>query len=597
MTDYHAPTRDMRFVLEELLDLETIAALPGFEETDVDVVNAILEEAAKLSGEVLAPLNRSGDEQGAQWTPDGVRAPEGFGAAYQQFVEGGWNGVAADTEFGGMGLPECVATATQEMWQSANMSFALCPMLTAGAIEALSQHGSAEQKGTYLEKMVTGEWPGTMDLTEPQAGSDLAAVRTRAVPDGDHYRLYGQKIYITWGEHDMAENIVHLVLARTPEAPEGVKGISLFLVPRYLVNDDGSVGEHNDMHCGSIEHKLGIHGSPTCTMLYGEKDGAIGYMVGNEGQGLALMFTMMNEARHKVGVQGLSIAERAYQQARWYANDRVQGKPLGYAGTDRPPIIHHPDVRRMLMTMRAQIEAMRALCYSTAASMDLARHHADEGERQASQARVDLLIPIVKGWCTELGVELASTGIQVHGGMGFVEETGAAQHLRDARIAPIYEGTNGIQANDLVGRKLLRDQGRAMSALIEEMREVVQTVGDSDSEAVQSMHGQLVESVEALREATEWILSNGAEDPVQGFANAHAYMMLAGYTCGGWLMARAAMKARAALDAGAPDAGFYEAKLVTARYYVEQILPRALGYARAVTAGGDAVMALSAEQF
>jgi len=597
MTDYHAPTRDMRFVLEELLDLESIAGLPGFEEADADVVQAILEEAARLSGEVLAPLNRPGDEQGAQWREDGVRSPEGFADAYRQFVEGGWNGVAGDPEFGGMGLPESVATATQEMWQSANMSFALCPMLTAGAIEMLASHGTPDMKERYLAKLVTGEWSGTMDLTEPQAGSDLAAVRTRAVPDGDHYRLSGQKIFITWGEHDMAENIIHFVLARTPDAPEGVKGISLFLVPRYRVNDDGSLGEHNDMHCASLEHKLGIHASPTCAMQYGEKDGAIGYMVGGEGQGLALMFTMMNEARHKVGVQGLSIAERAYQQARWYANDRIQGKPMGYSGGDRAAIIHHPDVRRMLMSMRSQIEAMRALCYSAAASMDVARHHPEEEARQVSQARVDLLIPIVKGWCTELGVEIASMGVQVHGGMGFIEETGAAQHLRDARIAPIYEGTNGIQANDLMGRKLLRDQGRAMSALIEEMTDVVQALGASQSAPLRQLQERLGESVGALREATEWALSHGADDPVQAFANAHAYMMLAGYACGGWLMARSALKAEETLDSHPEDAAFYRGKLITARYYVEQILPRALGYARAVTSGGDAVMALPAEQF
>ncbi len=595
MTDYNAPTKDMLFVIRELLDFDSVAALPGFEDVDAEVVEAIIEEAARFGGGVLAPLNRSGDIEGARWNDREVTAPAGFGDAYGQFVDGGWNGVAAPPEAGGMGLPELLATATQEMWQSANMSFALCPMLTASAILVLERYGTDEQKARYLEPLVSGRWNGTMDLTEPQAGSDLAAVRTRAEQRGDHYRLFGQKIFITWGDHDMAENVVHFVLARTPGAGEGVKGLSLFIVPKYLVNEDGTLGRRNDMHCASLEHKLGIHASPTCAMIYGDEDGAVGYIVGEEGQGLALMFTMMNEARHKVGVQGLSIAERAYQQARGYALERVQGRPVGGGAGDRSPIIQHPDVRRMLMTMKAEIEAMRALCYAAAAGMDRAGRDPDEEARADSQARVDLLIPIVKAWCTELGVEVASLGVQVHGGMGFIEETGAAQHLRDARIAPIYEGTNGIQAADLVGRKVLRDQGIAMDRLIEEMREVAAALAGDDE--VKSLRGALEEGVDALARATRWILDNGAEDPAAAMANSMNYLLLAGYVCGGWLMARAALRASAALTAGAGDRAFYEAKLVTAGFYIDQILPRALAAARAVTSGGDRIMALSPEQF
>ena len=595
MTDYNAPTKDMLFVIRELLDFDAVAALPGFEDVDTELVEAILEEAARFAGGVLAPLNRSGDVEGARWKDREVTAPAGFAEAYGQFVDGGWNGVAAPPEAGGMGLPELIATATQEMWQSANMSFALCPMLTASAILVLERYGTDEQKARYLEALVSGRWNGTMDLTEPQAGSDLAAVRTRAEHRGDHYRLFGQKIFITWGDHDMAENVVHFVLARTPNAGEGVKGLSLFIVPKYLVNDDGTLGRRNDMHCASLEHKLGIHASPTCAMIYGDDEGAVGYIVGEEGQGLALMFTMMNEARHKVGVQGLSIAERAYQQARSYALERVQGRPVGGGGGERAPIIQHPDVRRMLLTMKAEIEAMRALCYAAAAGMDRAGREPDEEARADAQARVDLLIPIVKAWCTELGVEVASLGIQVHGGMGFIEETGAAQHFRDARIAPIYEGTNGIQAADLVGRKVLRDQGIAMDRLIEEMREVAAALAD-DGEG-KSLQAPLEEGIDALARATRWILDNGAEDPAAAMANSMTYLLLAGYVCGAWLMARAALRSSAALSSGAGDRAFYEAKLVTAGFYMDQILPRALAAARAVTAGGDRVMALTPEQF
>ncbi len=593
MTPYNAPTRDMRFVIKELLQLDEIAKLPGLEDASGDVVDAILEEAARFSGEVLAPLNTVGDTDGAKLEEGAVvRSSPGFADAYRQFIEGGWNGVAADQEYGGMGLPELVATATQEMWQSSNMAFALCPLLTAGAVEALNNHGSAEQKAMYLGNMVAGTWTGAMDLTEPQAGSDLSMVRTRAVREGDHYRISGQKIFITWGDHDMAENIIHLVLARTPDAPPGVKGISLFIVPKFLVNPDGSLGERNDFRCVSLEHKLGIHGSPTCAMSYGDNGGAIGYLVGEEGKGLAYMFTMMNEARHKVGVQGLGIAERAFQQARAFARERIQGRPAGYTDSKPVPIVHHPDVRRMLMTMKSGTEAMRALAYSAGAAMDVARRHADPEVRARSQARVDLLIPIVKGWCTELGVEIASIGIQVHGGMGYIEETGAAQHLRDARITPIYEGTNGIQANDLVGRKLLRDGGAAMGALIGELQQ--SAVELDGSGAFPGWSARLQAGISQLKTATDWLLDNGNQDPVQAVANCYHYMMLAGYVIGAALMCRAALVAQAALDAGSSDS-FYHSKIATARFFLEQLLPRAAGHSESVLAGAESVMALDVD--
>jgi len=589
VTAYQAPTRDMRFVITELLDFAGLAALPGFEEVSPDMVDAILTEAGKFSAQELAPLNRVGDTQPAVWKDGEVTVSPGFAQAYQRFVEGGWNGVAADPAFGGMGLPQLLGSATQEMWQSANMAWGLCPMLTAGAIEALAQHGSDEQKATYLHKLVSGEWTGTMNLTEPQAGSDLAAVRTRAVREGDHYRISGQKIFITWGEHSVTDNIIHLVLARTPDAPPGVKGISLFIVPKFLVNADGSLGQRNDVRCVSIEHKLGIHGSPTCTMVFGDEGGAIGYLVGQEGRGLEYMFTMMNEARHKVGIQGIGVAERAYQHARAYARERVQGKPLGYSGQDKAPIIHHPDVRRMLLTMKALTEAGRALAYLAGYHLDVAHRHPDAEQRRAHQSRVDLLIPVVKSWGTEIGVEVASTGVQVHGGMGFIEETGAAQYYRDARIAPIYEGTNGIQANDLIGRKLLRDKGAAMNSLLAELDELAASLG-----AI-GMQEQLSTALQMLRRATDSVLADG--DAARAQANCHHYLLLTGYTLGGALMARAALKAQAALDAGSADTDFYRAKLATARFYMAQILPRAQAHGLSVLAGAEPVLALEADLF
>ena len=596
MTTYIAPVRDMQFVIRELAGLERIAKLPGFEEATPELSEAVLEAAAKLASEVLAPLNKIGDEQGARLTPDGVAAAQGFGAAYRQFVDNGWNGLSGDPVYGGQGLPGLICAATVEIWNSANMSFALCPLLTAGAMEALKQHGSRELKACYLPKLVSGEWTGTMNLTEPQAGSDLSAVRTKAVPEGDHYRISGQKIFITWGDHDMSENVVHLVLARTPDAPEGVRGISLFVVPKFLVHADGSLGERNDLRCVSIEHKLGIHASPTCVMSFGDKEGAIGYLVGQENKGLSHMFTMMNEARQKVGLQGLGIAERAYQAARDYAKERVQGRPAGQKGGERVTIIHHPDVRRMLLSMKSQLEAMRAFGYVLAADLDFAQKHPDHAERERGQARAELLIPVLKGWCTELAVEIASIGVQVHGGMGFIEETGACQYLRDARIAPIYEGTTGIQAADLVGRKLPADKGRAMAALIEEMRTVEAHLVDAEGDALTSIRVALRDGVHALEEATQWMLQTIGPDANAALAASVSYLMLVGYVCGGWQMARAAIASRAGLRSG-QQRDFYQAKIATAGFYAEQILPKATAMLKVVKSGASTALNLGDECF
>lgn len=600
MTTYFAPTRDMKFVITELAGLDEVAALPAYAEQEVspDLAEAILEEAGKFASEVLAPINWEADQHGARLEDGKVISPPGFVDAYRQFVEGGWNGLGAPLEFEGQGLPELINTPTFEMWNSANMGFALAPLLTAGAIECLKHHGSDELKSIYLNKMIAGEWAGTMDLTEPQAGSDLSNVKTKAVPEGDHYRLTGQKIYITWGDHDMTDNIIHLALARLPDAPEGVKGISLFLVPKFLVNSDGSIGEFNDVQCVGIEHKLGIHGSATCTLAYGDNDGAIGYLVGEPNKGLMHMFTMMNEARLKVGIQGLAVSERAYQAALEYAKERVQGFPMkGTRGGERVPIINHPDVRRMLMAMKSQIEAMRAFNYTIAKHMDMAAHHPDPEQKKANQSRLELLIPVVKGWCSELGIEVTSLGIQVFGGMGYVEETGAAQFFRDARIATIYEGTTGIQAADLVGRKLIMDKGAAMSVLLDDMRAVEEqlaTQGKGDDMA--AIRSCLADGINALASATDYILSTIAQNPSGAMANSVNYMMLVGYVCGGWQMARAALIAQEKLVAG-EDPTFYEAKVVTARFYAEQIMPKAIALMHAVQGGGSSAMALTEAQF
>ncbi len=528
MSNYIAPIREMEFVLNELADLNAIAALPGYEQATPDVVSAILEESSKVTAEVLAPLNQVGDREGSRLIDDVVYTPEGWKDAYRKFIEGGWNGLALSPEYGGQGLPWLVATAVQEMWHASNMSFGLCPLLTQAAVEAILKHGSERQKKMFVRELTVGTWTGTMNLTEPQAGSDLGAVRAKAVPHGDHYLISGQKIYITYGEHDLTDNIIHLVLARTPDAPPGVKGISMFIVPKYIVGDDGSLQERNDVRCVSLEHKLGINASPTAVLAYGDKRGAVGYLIGEENRGLEYMFTMMNLARLVVGVEGFAIAERAYQQAREYAKERVQGKPVGTGDGDRATIIQHPDVRRMLMTMKSQVEAMRAVAYVAMAAFDKALRHPEPEEQRRHQELVDLLTPVVKGWCTELGIEIASIGVQVHGGMGYIEETGASQHLRDARITTIYEGTTGIQANDLVGRKIIRNKGIAVRGVIDSMRALDAELGRSAEQSIKGLRAALADGVKALSQATEWILASHEKDPRLPLAGSVPYLRLFG---------------------------------------------------------------------
>ncbi|MBI3149369.1 MAG: acyl-CoA dehydrogenase [Betaproteobacteria bacterium] len=596
MSTYTAPLKDMQFALHELAQIDQIAALPGNEEASPDVVSAILEEAGKFASGVLDPLNRVGDTQGAKLADGKVTTAPGFKEAYRQFVESGWNALKCDPNYGGQGLPYTVATAVEEMWHGSNVAFALCPLLTTGAIEALMLCGTPEQKEKFLPNMVSGKWTGTMNLTEPQAGSDLAALRSRAVPQTDgSYRVFGQKIFITFGEQDYTENIIHLVLARTPTAPEGVKGISLFLVPKFLINEDGSLGERNDLQCVSIEHKLGIHASPTCVMSYGDRGGAVGYMIGDENRGLEYMFIMMNLARFSVGLEGVGISERAYQRAVAYARDRVQGKALG--DQQKGAIIRHPDIRRMLMDMRAHTEAMRGLTYVVAAAFDHAHSHPDEATRKQSLAFADYMIPIVKGWCTESAQHVTYVGVQVHGGMGFIEETGAAQHYRDARIMTIYEGTTGIQGNDLIGRKTLRDGGRTAAAVGMEIARIDDELAQLPGEAFASMRKAMGAALNAVKTAGEYVAANAQSDTRGVFAGAVPYLELWGVLCGGWVMARAAVAASRLLAAGDPDREFLEAKIITARYFAEHILVKAPGLAREVVGGGASVLALADEAF
>ena len=601
MSDYVAPLKDMRFVLTELAGLDEIAKLPGCEEVSVELVEQILEESGKFCAEVLSPLNQSGDAEGSKWEQGKVTTPKGFIAAYKQFVEGGWNALQFPGEFGGQGLPKLVATPVMEMWKASNMSFSLCPLLTGGAIEALLLSGTDQLKQTFLPKMVEGTWTGTMNLTEPQAGSDLALVKSKAVRQkdarlGDHYRISGQKIFITYGEHDLAENIVHLVLARTPDAPEGVKGISLFVVPKFLVNADGSLGERNDVHCASIEHKLGIHASPTAVLIFGEKEGAIGYLVGEENKGLAYMFIMMNAARFAVGLEGVAISDRAYQLARDYAKERIQGRDLA-GGAKAVPIIRQPDVRRMLMSMKAQAEAMRALAYVVAAAMDIAHHDPDKALRAKHQAFADMMIPVVKGWSTETCIEVASTGIQVHGGMGYVEETGAAQLMRDARITTIYEGTTAIQANDLVGRKLAREGGATAKEVVKAMRVVEGELAQAQGEDMAAIRTSLAAGIKAVEECSTWIVATYAGDIKAVHAGSVPFLKLMGIVCGGWQMARAALVAQKRLAAKEGDADFYQAKIATARFYADHVLAQAPALRNVVMRGAAGVMALAEEQF
>ncbi|RZV47724.1 MAG: acyl-CoA dehydrogenase [Acidimicrobiales bacterium] len=594
MADYEPPLWDMEFALDATARINEIAGYPGFDAFDPEMVEPVLSEAGRFIQDTIAPLNRNSDTQGARWQEDNsVQTPDGFSDAYGAYVEAGWGAVPFDPAYGGGGFPWTLALAIQEMMNSACMSFALCPLLTQGAIDLLSHHGSEEQKETWLAKLVSGEWSATMNLTEPDAGSDVGALRSKAEPVGDGtYRISGQKIFITYGEHDMTDNIVHLVLARTPDAPPGTKGISTFIVPKFLLDDAGQPSVRNDVSCVSIEHKLGIHGSPTCVLSFGETEGAIGYLIGEENRGMAYMFTMMNNARLSVGTQGLAIAERAYQDAVDYARERKQGRALGAAAGTASPIVEHPDVRRMLMTMKAYIEAMRGLAYLDAAAVDGETHHPDEGSRSRAGERAALLTPITKGWCTDIGCEMTSLAIQVWGGMGFVEESGVAQHFRDARINPIYEGTNGIQALDLVARKLPLRGGAAIEELLDE----VDATATAATGALPGCGTPLAEANEKMRSVTADLATQMSASPVEGFAGATPYLRMIGQVLGGWVLTAQALVAQERIDAGDTDPRL-ALKVQTAEFYCTQLLPLAAGYAPSVLASSGQLMDVGADQF
>jgi alkylation response protein AidB-like acyl-CoA dehydrogenase len=589
MSEYTHPYKDTEFVLDNLVNFDALCESMNLEGVNMELAATVVEEAGKLGSGVLAPLNWEGDQNGATINEQGVQQSPGFKEAYQQLAEGGWLSLSAAEEFGGQGLPKVLSTAVNEIWHSANMGFALCPLLSQGAIEALTFHGSDELKNAYLPKMVSGEWTGTMNLTEPDAGSDLAAIKSKAVPDGDVYRISGTKIFITWGDHQMTDNIVHLVLARLPDAPAGVKGISLFIVPKFLLDDQGEATTNlNTVKALSLEHKLGIHSSPTCVM---EFDNAEGYLVGEPHNGLSYMFTMMNDARQGVGLQGVSISERAYQLAVQYSKDRIQGT---LRDGSRLAIIEHPDIRRMLTVMKSTTEAMRAVALVGSAALDLA--HVDGDDAATNMARAELLTPIVKGWCTEMSIEMTSLGVQVHGGMGFIEETGAAQHYRDARILPIYEGTTGIQALDFVGRKMLVNKGEVLAGLLAEMNETAAAAKEAGvlSDLALKQFDLALELGNSTREA---ILAGASEDRNLAGAASVNFLMQFGYLTGAWLMVRAALAAKAKLEAGEGDPSFLNGKLVTARFFCEHMLPRSQAHAIAVEAGSDSVMALDNDQF
>ena len=595
---YQSPTQDIQFALETLANLEKLATLPGLEDATTDVVAQMIEEGGKFFSDELAPTNWDADQAGCSLENGVVRTYEKFPELYAQYRETGWIGAAYDPEIGGLGLPWAVNAAGQEMLFAANMSFSLCPLLSQGAIEAIEAHGSPDQRAKYLERLVTGEWSGTMNLTEPHAGSDVGALKSRAEPQPDGtYRIFGQKIYITFGEHDMADNIIHLVLARTPGAPAGTKGISLFIVPKFLVNDDGSLGARNDAKCIKLEEKLGIHASPTCVMQYGDDDGAVGYMIGPENGGMACMFTMMNNARLSVGIQGLGIAERAYQHALAYAKDRVQSAKIGGTSKDSVRIIEHPDVRRNLLLMKSQIEAFRGMAYHATSHIDIARRADDRDEAAKAQRRVDLLTPIVKGWGTDIACEIASTGVQIHGGMGFVEETGAAQHYRDARILPIYEGTNGIQALDLIGRKLARDRGRSVDEMMAEMQAVVDALNAADHVTLRAIAARLAPAMADLHAASDYLLQTAGENMPSAAVGATPYLTLWGSVAGGWVMAAEALEATRRLADGDENQAFLETKLVSARFFADQLLPRSSGLLEAVRSSTDEVIGLDEAAF
>jgi alkylation response protein AidB-like acyl-CoA dehydrogenase len=586
MSDYRPPLRDIRFVLTHIADLDSLAAGGNYAVDDPDLVFGALDEAGRLAAEVIAPTNRAGDTEGAVFDEDaGVTTPDGFKKAYRQFVDAGWPAAAFPEEWGGGGIPWVAGFAIAEMITTANMALSLCPMLTYGANELLIYHGSEEQQATWLPKLVSGEWSGTMVLTEADAGSDVGALRTKAVPAGDGtWRLFGTKIYITWGDHDLTDNIVHMVLARTPDAPPGTKGISTFIVPKYLLNPDGSPGEPNDVSCVSIEHKLGIHGSPTCVLSFGDGEGAVGYLVGEENQGMRYMFTMMNTARLQVGLQGLAVAERAFQDAMAFAMERRQGRAVGAPRNERSLIIEHPDVRRMLMLMKAQTEAMRCVLYKNAEAFDVAQHHADPAARERAAERAAILTPVSKAWASDLGCEVTSLGIQVLGGLGYVEESGMPQYFRDARIAPIYEGTNGIQAADLVMRKLPLRGGEAVGEMLSEMRDVAERLGDD--ERLAGIGERLSDAVDTLAEASHRLLV--AESANDALAGATPYLDMFGITAGGWLLGASALAAAG----GAAEDPFLAAKVETARFYADHVLSRTRGLLGTVTAGADSMFAI-----
>lgn len=594
MSEYLAPLEDMKFALKEVVDIASLTELPNFSKVGLESLDDILDEAGRFFNEVISPTNRVGDLEGSKLNQDGkVTTPTGFKEAYAQYVDAGWGAISFDPEYGGGGFPWLVGIAVTEMLTAANMAMSLNPMLTQGSIHALTAHGDPDQKLAWLPKLITGEWAGTMNLTEPQAGSDVGALTAKAELQGNGtYLISGQKIYITWGEHDLTENIIHLVLARTPDAPPGTKGISLFIVPKFLVNDDGSLGEENDVKCLSIEHKLGIHASPTCVLQFGDNGGAIGYLVGDENSGMRYMFTMMNQARLAVGLEGLAVADRAYQQALEYALERRQGRRPETPKGESSLIIEHPDVRRMLMTMKAYVEAMRCLVYLNAKAIDIAHHHPDESEREQGRELTDLLTPLSKGWCTDLGNELTSLGIQVHGGMGFVEETGAAQHYRDIRIAGIYEGTNGIQAIDLVGRKLNMRNGDVVFELLTQIDETVTKLNEKGLEEIGL---PLKEANESLKTASTWLLESGAANGDAVLAGATPYLRMFGTTIGGWLMANSALSAQQLLTEATENTEFLQAKIETARFFAQQLLPQATGLLASVTSGSDSMFAINSE--
>jgi len=594
---YHAPIKDMLFNMQHLAHIEQVAQIPGFEDAGLDTAAAVLEECAKFTEGVLAPLNFEGDKNPSSWKNGVVTATPGFKDAFHQLTEGGWQGLQHPQDFGGQGLPKTIGAACMEMLNSSNMSFALCPLLTDGAIEALLTAGSDELKAIYLEKLISGQWTGTMNLTEPQAGSDLALVRTKADPQPDGtYKIFGTKIFITWGEHDMAENIVHLVLARVAGAPEGVKGISLFVVPKFMVNQDGSLGARNDVHCVSIEHKMGIKASPTAVLQFGDHGGAVGYLVGQENRGLEYMFIMMNAARYGVGIQGIAIAERAYQKAVQYARDRVQSRPVDGSVAASAAIIHHPDVRRMLMTMRATTEACRAMASTAAAAYDAAHHHPDAQVRKDNATFYEFMVPLVKGYSTEMSLEVASLGVQVHGGMGFIEETGAAQYYRDAKILTIYEGTTAIQANDLVGRKTTRDGGQTARAIAAQIEKTEAELTASGTPAAQAVARRLAAARKAYLDVVDFVCSSAKASPNAVYAGSVPYLMLAGNLVAGWQMGRALLVAQELLQKG-QDEAFMRAKIATAQFYAEHILVRAQGLRDGIVEGADSVTALPLDLF